>query len=273
MRTKWWPQPHSRRVALMFELDNAVIDSTILPIAFYDEGLGTPSALETNPENAAFAISTDPNCFVGSRVNLVTAKLRFALTSKAIDDNIPSIRMAFMPLNLSFLEDYTAVDELTSIDVKDVLELQTESTDRQGGALYAGTDIPAAYTGSDSLGTGVPFLTVDDNAEGVAFNANVFYNAIHYHTIAGKLKTVQRGLKWLTLTPNRPIASINIRLASKSKRMNPYNYFGVLVHVPAVGNEHQNPVTADITAATNYVRMDFAYRYNEWNQDFNFKKI
>ncbi len=59
MKTSWWPQPHRLQGSFSFELDDVTLDTTILPIAFYDEGLGAPSALETHPENAAFAIVTD----------------------------------------------------------------------------------------------------------------------------------------------------------------------------------------------------------------------
>ncbi len=273
MRTEWWPQPHTRGASIMFELDNAAIDTTTFPIIIHDEGLGTPSAIETHPENAAFVVSNDPNCHVNSRVDNIFAQLRLSLTSKAIDDNLTAVRCAFMVQALAFKEDYIAIDELSSLEVQDILELQTESTDRQGGPLYTGTDMPAAYTGSDSVGAAVPFLTTDDNLEAVAFIDSQYYNSIHYLTIEGKMKKVQSGLKWLTLTPNRPTATIRIHQKSSTKRMNEYAFLGCMVHVPVVDSEKQIPLTADITAATNYVRCDFRYRYNEWNPDFNFKKV
>ncbi len=276
MKQKWWPQPHRLNAACSFELDNATIDSTIVPIAFYDEGLGAPSALETNPENAAFAIVGDQaNCFVGSRVNTYFAEFRFSLTSKFFDDNLSGIRFATMPIFMAFINDYTAIDELSSLEVQDVLMMQTESTDRQGGPLYvAATDLAERTAGEGNLGANTPFLDTDVGIEGVAFNANNFYNAIHFLTIKDKIKSVQGGLKWHIINANRPFIKMRFNIRPKTKAMNPFTYAGVLLHVPIQGDADQiGVITRDITAATQYLDVDWNIRYNEWNPEFNMAKV
>ena len=60
---------------------------------------------------------------------------------------------------MSFLEDYIAIDELSSLETQDVLEMQSEATDRQGYPLYNAVDMVAKYTGSSTLATNVPGLT------------------------------------------------------------------------------------------------------------------
>ncbi len=273
-KTEWFPQPHTREISFMFELDDTTLDSTIVPILAYDEGLGTPSARETHPEHTSFAVVNEPNCFVNSRVDNIYAELRFALTSKALDENLPSVRVSFMPIHMAFKEAYTAIDELSSTEVQDVLELQTEDTDRQGGPLYvAAKDMPTAFSNSSLVGTNVPFLDTTQSLEAVAFSDSNYYNSLQFRTIEGKLKQVQSGLKWLTLTKNRPFAKIRIHMKSNVKRLNPFTFFGVLVNVPIFGKFQQPLDTNDITVATDYVRCDFGYRYNEWNPDFNFKKV
>ncbi len=199
--------------------------------------------------------------------------MTFSLTSKAIDENIPAISVSFLVIAMAFKEDYIAIDELTSIEVQDELEMQTESTDRQGYPLYNGTNLPMPFATASDVGTLVPGLSVDDAVEGVSFNSATFYDALHYLTIEGKMKKVQSGLKWLTLTPNRPFAKIRIHQKSKTKRMNEYASLCVLINVPETGRFDQLAAVGDITAATNYVRADLVYRYNEWNPDFNFKKV
>ncbi len=272
-KTEHYPQPHDMALSFAFELDDATIDSTIIPILFYDEGLGSPDAQETHPENAAFAVTSQPNVFVNSRIDKINAQLKISLTSKAIDDNIPAIRIAFMVIKMSFKENYIAIDELSSSEVQDILTLQTESTDRQGFPLFAGPKIAEKFTNSSLMHANVPGLTTNQKIEGTAFVASDYYNAIHYKTIAGKLKNSTRGLKWLTLTQNRPIANIKIHIDSKVKRANEYTFYGLLVYCPVVNTTEQIPVTADITAATNYVFCDFYARWNEWNQRFNSKML
>ncbi len=276
MMSQWYPQPHSLAGSFSFEVDDGTLDSTILPIAFYDEGLGTPSALETHPENSAFAIVADrANCFVDSRINLITAELRFSLTSKFNDDNLNAIRFATMPIFMAFIDDYTTIDELSSIEIQDVLEMQTESTDRQGGPLFvAAKDMAEKFTNSANIGADQAFLDTDASLEAVAFSPSTYYNALQFLTIKEKLKKVQGGLKWETLTNNRPFIKKKYFIRPKTKRMNPFTFFGILVHVPVQGNETQlHVITRDLTAATQYVDVDFNIRYNEWNENFNHKKV
>ncbi len=179
MMDEWYPQPHVSDGSFSFELDDATLDTTILPIAFYDEGLGAPSAQETHPENTAFVLTADRcNCFVNSRVNVMTAELRFSLTSKFKDDNLQAIRFATMPIFMSFINDYTAIDELSTLEIQDTLEMQTESTTNQGGPLYvAAKDLLEKFSGSSNQGAITPFLDTDVGLEAVAFSPAAYYNS------------------------------------------------------------------------------------------------
>jgi len=275
MKTKWYPQPHQIQGSCSFEFDDATIDSTILPIAFYDEGLGAPSSKETHPENAAFAIiANEPNCFVGSRINNIFAEFRFSCSKDFVEDNIPVLRMAVMPIHCAFLEDYTASDELSGATVSSVLELQTESTDRQGGPLYvAATDLPEKFTNSALAGVNVPFLDTDQGMEAVAWDSNAYYRAIQFQTMGNKVRKCSGGLRWFTLSQNNLYKRMRFGIQPKSKFMNPFNYYGMLIHAPQCGGLDQLPALAELTAATDYVHVDWSIRYNEWNSEFNFGAV
>ncbi len=274
-KTENYGQPHEIRRDFAFELDDTTLDSTICPIAFYDEGLGTPTALETHPENAAFAVvAAQANCFINSRINLVICKIRFSMNSKCLDDNIPAVRMAFMPIHMAFIDDYTAIDELSSLEVQDVLEMQTESTDNQGGPLYvAAKDLPTGTAGTSVYSANTPFLDTTGSIEAVAFDPVIFYDMMHFMTNSGKLKAAQSGLKWFFLTQTRPVREFEIRIVPKVKRMNKFTYFGCLIHVPSHQNVDQIVNTGDVTAATQYINVNQRTRYTEWNQDFNSRKV
>ncbi len=161
MKTKWYPQPHDMKHAYGHGMETAASNRyTIYPIVMYDEGLGTPSANETHPEHAAFAESPNPNCFVDSRVDAIFTTVQFSLTKLAIEtDKVTGVKCCFMPIFGAFLEDWTAADELSSETIKTVLEMQTESTDRQAFPLWAGGDMPIKWTASSTLGAAVPGLT------------------------------------------------------------------------------------------------------------------
>ncbi len=275
MKQKWWPQPHEINGSISFEFDDGTIDSTIVPICFYDEALGAPSSKETNPENAAFAIvANEPNCFVGSRVNRIFAEFRFSVTKDFMEDNIAALRMAVMPIHCAFSEDYTAVDELSGVTVANALELQTEATDRQGGPLYvAGTDMPEKLTNSGLQGVNVPFLDTDQGLEAVAFSSAQYYQAISHQTISGKVRACSGGLRWFTMSPNNTFKRMRFGIVPKVKAMNPFTYYGMLLFAPAAGLKDQLPAVAELTAATDYVHVDWNIRYNEWNPEFNFGMV
>ncbi len=274
MRQRWYPRPHNFEKGWMHGLETGVVNrATIIPILHYDEGLGSPSTYEANPENASFAEYGGSSCFVGSRVDLILSEFRFELTKAALEtDKLHIVRCAFMPIFTSFKEDLIVIDELSSNEIQDVLELQSEATDRQAFPLYNGVKMVEKHTNSALMHADEPGLTSTQVLEGVAFSTGVFYDALHYMTIAGKLKAVQGGLKWFNLTKDKPYRTFFIKLRGKVKRMNPYTQMSVLVVVPQVDNLDQYPIAADTTNVS-HVSVTAYNRYNEWHQDFNMKML
>ncbi len=274
MKTKWWPRPHDMKVSWMHRLEASTTKHfTILPMCMYDEGLGAPSTYNANNEHTSFAEYGGPNCFVDSRINLILAKLTFSLKKAlVVTDGVHAINVCFMPIFTSF-EDYGVTDELSSIKIEDVLELTTETTDRQGYPLYNDQKMDEKFANSALLHADMPGLTTTQVLEAVAFDVNSYYDTLNYRTIAGKLKTCQGGLKWMTLTRNKPVKTVKIKLRPKTKRMVPYNFFGVLVGVPKVGQYEQIPTVGETTADVNHVNVDAKVRYYEWQQGFNMEKL
>ncbi len=273
MRTTWYPSPHNMEIAVGFNIESAVKHDTNFPVCFYDEGLGTPSALETHPENAAFAEQANGNCFPDSRINNIFTSVEFHLTKGLLEtDKVHALKCYYMPIFLSFKEDYIAIDELSSSETQDILKMQTEATDRQGFPLYNNNKLAEKFTGGGTFPTTQPGLTTTQIAEGVAFDTEAFYDALHYKTISGKLKTLQGGLKNFMLTRQRPFKQFMFRLRSKTKRMNPFNFFGIIAGAYQVDTHEQLPIATD-TSAIQHVHCVFKCRYNEWNQDFNFKRV
>jgi hypothetical protein len=273
-KTTQYPQPHNDTFSWAHGLETATNDrATILPIIMYDEGLGAPSGRQTHPEHSSFSEVSYPNCFVDSRINRAYVELRFTLTKGALEtDKIHALNIAFMPIFTAFKEDYTAIDEKSQWEVQDILELQTEDTDRQGYPLYNGVDMTEKYSGSCDLDAAVPGLTTDQGLEGVTFDVTQYYDALQFTTIAGKLKGAQGGLKWITLTRQKPTVKIRIRMRSAVKRMNPYSFFGVMTYVPQVDTDYQIPASGDVTNIS-HVYVDAKFRYNEWNENFSHNKV
>lgn len=267
MKTVWYPQPHIMNTGIAFELDDATIDCTTVPLIMQDEGLGAPADLETNPENANFVKSTGPACYPDSRVNDIYGTVTLSLTTKALDENIPAIKCGVMFQKLSF-DDEDATDPLSGYTVANILETVDEDTDNQRYPLWNNAKMAEKYTNSALQNATVPGLTTNQKIEGVAFDINTFYDAIHFTTIADKIKSCQRGLKWYVLRHNRPIIHIPIKIDSKVKRMNKKTFFGVMITAPVIDTRYQLLNSTDVTAATPYVYADIQVRYNEWHEKF-----
>jgi len=276
MKTQWFPRPHDFKHNWAHSVESGADTTrgTIYPLCMYDEGLGTPSAYEANPEHASFVESNGPNIFPKSRVDNIFCQGTFSLTKGTLEtDKLTALTFATMEIYTSFEEDLLAKDELSGLTTKAILELQSETTDRQCFPLWSGVDLAILDPGFNILNTDVPGLTVTQAIEGVAFSIDDYYDALHYYTNAGKIKTLQSGLRWHTLTRQRPFKKINFKLKSKTKASNPYNFYGIMVYLPDIAGIEQFGTAADSTALLSHLEVAFKTRYNEWNQDFNMKFV
>ncbi len=160
-KSKWYPRPHQDRNSYAHGLETAVANrATITPIIMYDEAQGTPSTYNANPEHASFAAFNGENCFPDSRVDNIFCEYRFSLTKAALEtDKVTAIRIAFMKIHMAFKESYIAIDELTSLEVQDILMMQTEATDNQGFPLYNTVKMVEKFSGSATLPAATPGLT------------------------------------------------------------------------------------------------------------------
>ncbi len=274
MKTTWYARPHNFQNTWMHGLETGVTNSaTMYPLIMYDEGLGTPSDYEANPEHASFVEAGEPNCYPESRIDNVYMNLRFSLTKAALEtDNLHAIKCGFMMIHTAFAEDLTAEDELSGLDIKEILELDSETVDRQTYPLWNDVNLTESIVNLADLPTNVPSLLGDQQIEGIAFQTSVYYDALNYYTNSGKLKKVQSGLKWFTLTRNKPYREFKLFIHPKNKFMNPYSFMGCLINVPPIGTFDQLPIAAD-TTNVNHVRVDMITRFLEWHGQFNMKRI
>ncbi len=272
MKERWYPQVHRGQMSLLLSAFTATKNYTILPISFYDEGMGVPSTIETNPEHADFAPTSGANCFPDSRIDVVFAQITFTMSKKALEtDKITALKCYYMIYGMAFLDDYDAFDEKTSTKIEAITEMQTESTDRQAYPLFAGTKLTEKFAGSATFGTTQLGLTTNQIIEGVAFNPQAYFDMHHYQTNGPKLATTTSGLRSIILTRQRPVKTINIKIRRKTKFMNQYNFFGCLVGCPNGDTNEQLPALGDMSSG-NHVVVRFTFRYNEWHPEFNFKK-
>lgn len=274
MKTTWYPRPHDQEINFGFACESgAANQATIVPLVMYDEGLGVISDYESNPENANFVETDSPNVYPDSRINSVNSTVTLTLSKAAYEtDKLIALQYAVMPIYLNFKEDQTPNDELSGLDIGEILEMQMESTDRQSYPLWNNVDMVTGITASTLLPASVPGLTTNQNLEAVAFSIDDYYDALHYYTNGNKLRSVVGGLRWGMLSRNRPVKRFTVRGNPAVKRANEYMFCGILIYVPESGNPRQSFGLGDTTNVT-HMHAHIHTRYNEWNENFNHKKV
>jgi hypothetical protein len=268
-----YPRPHQTELSFGQSV-NVATQATTIPIIHYDEGLGSPSSYNANPQHASFAEASGSNCYPESVIGQkgFFCELTFKLTKHALEtDKIHALKVKFNVIKTSFLEDLTALDEVSTSTIESIMELQHNTGNRETYPLYNGTDVQEPYAGSSDTWATLPGLTTDDNLECIQFSENNFYDALQYSAIAGKLRNVQSGLKEILLTRQHPVKKVRIHLKSKTKYMNPYSFLGVMIKTPADDTENQTVYSSEVSAGI-HVAVSLKCRFNEWNERYNMER-
>lgn len=253
-------------------IESTADDTTVIPVIKYDEGMAGPSSYKANPRNPSFAESNSPSCYPDSLISNFECKIRVQLTKKAMEtDKIQSLNYAHQVIHPAFLEDLTPKDEKTGLSIENILHLTHETTDRQTSPIYDGLKLSQLASGTADLHADVLGLTTDQQIENSIMNLEQYYDALQYSPLAPKLRKVQSGVKWETLSKNKLFKTHKFFLKSNIKRMNEYAALMIRLIIPDVDNIYQ-PIDVADTTAIDHLIISFYARYLEWNENFNFER-
>ncbi len=159
-KQKWYPRLHDFGIQFGLGLEPAVVNGdTIIPLVIHDEAQGNPALYNAHPEHASFAEYLGPNCYTDSVINTVFVEITYALTKGALEtDKVPAVNCLYMPIFTTF-DDITVNDEVSGLDIGEMLELQREATDRQSYPLYNAVKMKAGVGAATTLHADVPGLT------------------------------------------------------------------------------------------------------------------
>jgi hypothetical protein len=270
-----YPLPHHENVQWSFNLSTSAQYATTAPICHYDEGRGSPSAIQANPEHASFAEYAGSNCFPESYIssNGFHCNLRVKMEKHALEtDKLHNIRFGVLVSAVSFLTDLTAKDEKSGLEIEDILHLQHDTTNRETYPLYTGTDMAEPYANAGSMGADQAGLTTDTSIEEVDFTINNYYDILQYGAVAPKLKRCQSGIKWMNISRQHPVKNIRIHLKNKVKKMHEYAGLFVTTLVYPTDNPEQTVLSGDVTSG-NHLTFQLQYRFNEWNEQFDMERV
>ncbi len=91
------------------------------------------------------------------------------------------------------------------------------------------------------------------------------------HTTKGAIKSLLGRRRHMTLTKNKPFANffINKFVPRAIRRIVPYTYFGILIHVPSTSDENQHYYSGAIGASKANVGVKALIQYDEWHPSHN----
>jgi len=239
-----------------------------------------PAEIAVNPHNTFYVEETGPAVQKMSIIDKMKLSINFNLTENATNraiDAIDHIYLLWRPIFFSFPEKLDATDDDTSTDVKTILQLTKDATNLDVVPITS-NNLPVL--GSSELSQPVSTInlaedfntynmTIDTLMEDVAWDENLFVDASRRYTNKGALQACVGRTRHVHLTKGRPTAKFFFdKFVPRSiRRVQPYSFMAILVHVPLISDIQQDYHATDPTASVAHVGVKIKCLYHEWNAD------
>jgi len=252
---------------------------TIIPLIMNDDALGDPMSYNTHPEHASFTEEEMPNCYPDSEIR--NFKLTFTvqmLKALYVTSVLHNIQFQYALIACAFPEDLDAIDEISGLSLKAILELQKETTDRQCYPLWGGQKLSNASL----INANVPGLTAGQTIEEVAWQPEIIKDQMRYGKLKGLLrKSLPFGIRTsMITTAGSYMKRITIRaIPSNTKFINPYTFLGLMFWCKKVAsgvliNIDENQTWIDTESETSsQLNVALKCTYNERNPEFHMAKV
>lgn len=264
----------------LFPSESGGTRATSIPIVMNDDALGDPMSFMAHPEHASWAEVGQANCYPDSSIHGLKIVIDIIADTITTGD-VSSLTFRYGLITNAFAEDLDALDEKSGLTVKEILELQKETTDRQCYPLWTGTKL----TDGSILPTPVPGLTAGQVIESVAFTNETLTDQLKYGRVRGLLRKMlpigirNKKFKWMFNKSQHMRITIKF-LPSSVKFINPYTGLFLLIDMPQKmtsinlwerNHQHQHPanLVIDATGLNFLVTSTFFER----NPEFHMAKV
>ncbi len=277
-----WPLRHKLQYSFGISAEDAdLYNSVYMTLVRNYKTLDVASTVIVNPKHATFEVDAGSMCRGMSIITNLKLAMHFNLTHHAIvTEKLDAIKFSWTPVFNSFPEKLLAADDRTTTTVESILGLVSDTTeedvvpvmstklDRAAGS--ASFDHPLS-TANETETIAMLGLTTNATMESTAFNRDTFFNALRYYTNKGALKTCLGRTRNVTLTKNNPHKSFFIQkfVPSAIRRIVPYSFFGILIHVPNEDDIGQIFHSKAMTNVLNHIGCRAVCTYDEWNDQFH----
>ncbi len=273
------PLEHKLNFGFGLSVATGTMNSTICSLVRnYKDATNDPTTIIVNPHNAGFETETGGVCGPMSIIDKLNLSISFALTKDFLSASFGYVlKFSWMPIFLSFPEKLDAVDDKTSTTVASILNLTKDATKEDVTPTFStnldSTPPSDAFHPLSSANitetAAILNLTTDTIMESVAWNATTFFNALKYYTNKGALKACLGKTRNVTLSANHNHVQFNLRkfVPRAIRRIVPYSFFGILIHLPIATDPEQYFVSSAAAASGSDLGVKIMCRYHEWNPD------
>jgi len=275
---------HEQDTSFSMGMESATaLDSTIVPLIMNDDAKGDPMSFNAHPEHASWAEIDEPNCYPDSEirkfsliVEIVARKSFYGVAGTG--DTLVDAKIQYALISCAFPEDLDAIDEKSGLSLKEIIEIQKETTDRQCFPLFNNVNL----TNPSILPAAVPGLTTTQAIEGVAWLPNIVKDQQRYGKVKGLLrKVLPIGVRTIHMNMKKSVRKrIKITFVpSNAKFINPYTFLGIMLRVPKTTtviliDQDVNQIMSNSDTSTSaHFLFSIKCKYNERNPEFHMAKV
>ncbi len=248
----------------------------------------TPKIIVVNPHNPNYVKDAGAAVQKMSIIDKLTLSIKFNLTSLINDkaetaagtftgDGMHHIHLLWRPIFFSFQEKLLAADDDTTTTVEAILALTSDTTFEDVVPLTTnklpggGSSDLVQPTSSVNIVEvfGDYNMTTNTTMEDHVWDESLFQEALMRYTNKGALKACVGRTRHVHLTRNKPFHNDFIRkfVPRAIRRVMPYTFMGIQVHVPETTEIGQDYHRQALTPSLAHVGCKIICQYHEWNAD------
>ncbi len=278
-KSEVYPLYHKIKYSVGLNLLADDINSTILTFIRHYKTVNAPKTIEVNPHNTNYQEDYGSVCTKMSIIKNFKLNLKFNLTEDAFVTDKPRIvKFLWRPIFFSFPEKLDAADDDTATTVATILNLVKDATEEDVTPLFTNSKFPIVgdsdllqplSTANLTETFAIQNMDTDATMEEVAHDEDLFQNAMRRYTNKGALRACVGQTRYTTLNTESKIGiSFGIKGVPRAvRRIMPYTYFGILIHLPISADISQSYNSLAISDNIAHLGCKAICTYEEWNAD------
>ncbi len=275
------------------------VNTALIPIVMYSNEMDkTADLVVVNPKNTSFESDSGPLCRDMSIIDRLRISMKFTMTAWCgpshhasgvsgaevfVGDDIPAFTFLWRPIFNVFPEKLDAADDDTGTTVAAILALTKDATFEDVVPLTTNklltngpsdSALPASTVNAVQV-FGDYNMTTNLNMEDHVFDEDLLQTALRRYTNKGALRSCIGRTRHVTLSRNRPYKNFYIDkfVPRAIRRLQPYGFFGIQIHVPEDLHVSQHFMTKAAISTEAHLGVKMITNYHEWHQDFRQESV